>query len=490
MPELLDAGHEIISGTIGMGKSFWVLYKIVQSFIHNRPCLYIDPKGDTYRNLLNFLAATAQGRQIWEAYSHRIILMNPVSKSDHIVAFNAIQPEGDFPHASPDSVALLANSLVSHIRRQSGFEMAEANRMQNIMSAAVGLLAEGGQGSLTMAEIPLLFVPTYERSRGKPRLQTHNPFVQKLLPDVKHHGTRSFWQDQWRTWTSNAKREWVQSTEGRIFRYLFDERMLMSVCSAGNGTLDFRQLVSQGYWLFVNIPYSLLSDTISTILGNILITKILYACMQRPPGSVAYRLILDEARFFNTGPLDMILETSRAYHLWLTLVVQSLDQMCRSRDGRIDYRLKDTAVSLCRYFSAFHTIADGDVYAQMMFPITGQVISGIKTSGDYDFLPVAAEENEHERRFADLEKQQMVFYDKLSGASPQIWKTPDVTMEEAEQAEIDLFEAEHMRATGRPVSEIRREIQERQERIRALMFGNSAEEEKTRSLPKLSVGGW
>ena len=49
MAHLVEAGHEIISGTIGMGKSYWVIYKIVMSMIFGRPCCYIDPKGDTVR---------------------------------------------------------------------------------------------------------------------------------------------------------------------------------------------------------------------------------------------------------------------------------------------------------------------------------------------------------------------------------------------------------------------------------------------------------
>ena len=49
-----------------------------------------------------------------------------------------------------------------------------------------------------------------------------------------------------------------------------------------------------------------------------IITKLFYACMQRQP-THDYRLILDEARFFNTGPLDAILDTSRHYRLWITL---------------------------------------------------------------------------------------------------------------------------------------------------------------------------
>ena len=111
MPRLLEAGHEIISGTIGMGKSFWVLYKIVKSLVFDRPCCYIDPKGDTYRNLLTFFSSTRQGQELWETYRHRILLVNPVSPSDWLVSFNAIEPIGEFRHASVDPVALLANSL-------------------------------------------------------------------------------------------------------------------------------------------------------------------------------------------------------------------------------------------------------------------------------------------------------------------------------------------------------------------------------------------
>jgi hypothetical protein len=129
MPQLLEAGHELISGSIGMGKSYWVLYKIVMSLQHGYPCCYIDPKGEMYQTLLAFLATTSQGRELWEAYKQRIILVNPITAGPWMVGFNAIAPLDGFPYARPDLIALLANALTSHIRRQSGFELAEANRM-------------------------------------------------------------------------------------------------------------------------------------------------------------------------------------------------------------------------------------------------------------------------------------------------------------------------------------------------------------------------
>jgi hypothetical protein len=466
MPQLLEAGHELISGSIGMGKSYWVLCKIVQSFLFGLPCAYLDPKGEMYLTLLYFLAATDQGRDIWEAYKDRIIFLNLLTPSPWLVCFNALAPLGGFPHASPDLIALLANALVLHIRHQSGFEMEEANRLQNILAAAVGLLVDGGKGQYTLAELPMLFRPSERAEDRRGGAPAHNAFVRALLAETSHPGTLSFWREQWTTWTPFARREWVQSTEGRIFQYLFDERLRLTLCTVENATLDFRRVVEEGYWLFVNLPYALLSDTVTTLLGNLIITGILYACMQRTPGSRPYRLILDEARFFNSGPLEIILETSRAYKLWLTLVVQSIEQLCRSREGRVDERLRETVINLCRYFSVFHNVQDGELLSKLMFPLTGQAPIGIRASGDWEYLPVLAEQDEHRRRFMNLRKREMVFCDKLSGQPPQIWRTPEVLMDKPDERIVQTFEAAHLR----PVEAIRAEIAQRQERVRSLFF--------------------
>lgn len=466
------------------GQEFFVLYKILKSFEAGRPLCYIDPKGDTYRNLLSFFGFSKHGQEIWKAYRHRILFLNPVSKSDRIVGFNSLKPFEAFDHATPDLIALLANSLVSHIRRQSGFEMAEANRMQNIMSAAIGLLVEGGKGDYSLSEIPLLFRRHMERGEKGYKEAVRNPFVNELLKNVTHHGTRSFWENQWGTWSPQSRHDWPQSTEGRIFQYLFDERLLYTTCTVRNAVLDFGRVVEEGVWLFVNIPYPLLSDTISTLLGNILVTNLFYAAMRRTPGGRDYRIILDEARFFNTGPLDTILETSRAYHLWLTLIVQSLDQMARSHDGRIDYRLKETAVNNCRYFSVFHNLLDGELFAEMMFPLTGQVVIGERQSGDFDYLPVIAEQNRYERRFQELRARQVVIYDKLGGKVPRVYFTPGVAVPQVEQGALDVFEAEHLNITGKPSVEIAREIREREEKVLSL-FGQTA----PRKLPPADLGG-
>lgn len=455
---MADPGHELIVGTIGMGKSFWVLWKMIQAMLQDRPFTYIDPKGDTYRNILAFLMS-AVGRPIYERLRHRILFINPVTKSDLIIGWNVLSPMEEFAHANPDRVALLANSITSHIRRQSGFELAEAARMQNIMSAAIATLVQGGGGTLSLAELPLLFRAFKPDEKAKE--DTFNPFTTRLLQNVSHFGTRSFWYNQWATWNPQARHEWIHSTESRIYQYLFDERVLATICTVDHAKVNWRQVVDQGYFVFVNLPFPFHDESKTTLVGNFIITSILYAAMQRTPGERPYRIILDEARFFNTGPLDMLLETSRAYNLWLTMIVQSLDQMCRTHSGGVDQRLKDTALNNVRYMSVFHNQSDTEVLADIMFPVTGAMVLGRRQSGDYDYLPTVAEQNMYQRRFLNLRKRQVLLYDKFSHQEARVWWTPDVEEFDPPQGQIDMFELEHLNLTGAKFEIIMDEINRR-----------------------------
>lgn len=488
MRNLLSPAHEIVSGMIGMGKSYYVLSKILRSFEVDQPLCYIDPKGDTYRNLLAYMCHTEHGRELWRKYRHRIILVNPVSKSDHIVGFNALKELRDFHNQTVDPVALTAQSVVSHIRHQSGFSMDMANRMQNIMAAAIGLLVDGGDGEYTMSEIPLLFRQTYSRKRGRKKASAddHNPFVSRLLQHGHHFATTSFWYDQWANWSVRERKRWVQSTEGRIFQYLFNDQMLYTVCTVEHDALDFVDVIDKGYWLFVNIPYQFLDEVITTLLGNLLITRLHYAAMQREPTS-DYRIILDEARFFNSGPLRRIFETSRAYRLWMTLVVQNLDQMCRRASGNIDYGLRDTALNEARYFSIFRSTADRETFADIIFPPTGEMVRGKRVSGDIDYYPVSAERAQNEYVFMKLAKRQMLFHDKEGAIPTRFWMTRRVQVPEVPPEDIDLFEGYHLRTIGTPSSEIEGEISERQNRIRNLIDPDRepTKQKATLRLPKI-----
>ena len=453
-------------GQTGMGKTKLTLETIFRSLENDSPCCYIDPKGTDYPVILATLEQTKWGQEIWKKRKKRIRFINPVSKSNYLMGFNAIDEMKDFPHAEVDKIALNANSMMAYMLRQSGFEMNEANRMQNVLSAAIGTLIEGGHGKLTLAELPFLFIPYYE---GK-KASTYNPIVTRLLEEVDHPGTKAFWEYQWQTWNPQARRDWVQSTLGRVFQYLFDERFMMTTCTTENATLDFNEAVEKGYWLFVNLPYHALSEPITTLLGCLIINKIYYASMQvNNPG---YRLIIDEARFFSAGPLDKILETSRAFNLWLTLIVQNLDQLKRPTSSGFDFHLRDTALNNVSHLYVFRDNPDAELLSNMFFTPTGRVRTGNRNNGDPDYLPVSVEEEDLKNRIKHLPARQVIIYQKNK---PQgVTKKPTPTLEipddkSIDQSDVDYFEAKHLQIYGRPAVEIRREITKRQTKLNKLL---------------------
>jgi len=463
MPQHLEPGHELIVGATRSGKSFLTLYRIMESFKSGRPLCFIDPRGDGYRHLLSWFACHPEGQRAWAAYADRIVLVNPVSLAPYRVGFNAIGPLGGFEQANPDLLSLLASGLVSHLRRQYGADWGETNRYEGILTAAIAALAEGGRGMYTLAEIPKLFVPG-RGPDGKPTAS--NPFLSLLLGRVTHPGTRIFFEDEWRTMDAHSRREWVEPANNRVLKYLFDSRLLTTLCSTSSkGAIDFRRVLRDGLWLFVNLPYQYLSEFGTTLTGNLIVSRLFYAGLQEWPRRLPYRIILDEGRFFATGPVDIIAETAGAYNLWLSLLVQSLGQLTRGAENAGLYK---TLLNNSRYLFVFNSEADDKELSDLLFPVTGQVEAGRRRSGNflYDaasynpiFLPVEAERSENRRKLSGLPPRRFYYFDKFSREGPRLLTSPLLDLPRSVDPDrVAELEAGHLRQTGRPVAEIEEEV--------------------------------
>ena len=200
------------------------------------------------------------------------------------------------------------------------------------------------------------------------------------------------------------------------------------------------------------------------VLGNIIIHNLIYACRQRPPKGRPYRLVVDEAGLLRNGPSDDVLNRMRAYGLWLLLVVQSLNQLGRSRDGYMDLRLLESVLTNASYLCAFQDIPDKRILANIIFPITGTKQVGTRTSGDPLLLATQAEENANEHYFTDLGKREVICWNRHTN-QVVFGRTPDVLMDEADLSQILEFESQHLQATGVPIATIKEEIMARWARI-------------------------
>ena len=59
---------------------------------------------------------------------------------------------------------------------------------------------------------------------------------------------------------------------------------------------------------------------------------------------------------------------------------------------------------------------DNERLARLMWPVTGRVIAGYNWhQGSFEYLPVPAEVDQHERRFMNLGHREVLLWDKLGG---------------------------------------------------------------------------
>lgn len=487
MPEFHEPGHALTAGMTDVGKSCLLVEYIRESFKRNIPVVYIDPKGDTDLKIKGYLGFTKEGRIFWERYKHRILFVNPVAACDHIVGFNALEPVMRFNTATIDQLALTADTITAQLRKQSMFGEGEAMRMQTILWATIGALIDGGHGRYTMREMSQVFRPSYyQDDKGKDHPSLYNPFLESLLSEVRHNGVRDFWYNRWPGIPPQARQDWFQSTYNRIYQYYFDERVELTTCTVEHARLDFQKIADQGYWVFVNIPFRFLSEEKTSLIGNFIVTQYFLACMRRGFGGAVRYLFLDEARFFNLAPLDMIMNLARASGMYLHLVVQNINQLRRSREGRIDESLKDAVMENVRYWQVFGDTEDAEELANLMFPLSGQQLRMIRSSGDPDFHPPQVEQNIYASYFKSLPKRHVILWDKMGGERPAVWKTPDIPIADATEEQISMFEAEHLTKTGVPAKFIRDEIRERTARIDALFEVQTPSKPTGKNLPKPS----
>ena len=461
------SGHEIVVGGTGTGKTMYAaVYKAMKSFEMNSPICYIDPKGTDYYQILWWLSETNEGQWYYQQNRHRILFLNPLAKSDWLLAFNAIKPIGEFVHHNPDLVALTATSMTDFLRRQSGYEQFEAPRMQNILNAGIGTLIEGGKGHFTLYDLPLLFRPYYDPTSRRREPSLYNPVVEFMLRGVEHQGTRMFWEDQWPTWSAQARRDWVQSSLSRVFQYIFDQRCLLTICDV-RGTLDFQRVVDEGCWLFVHLPESLLK-TSTALLGNLIVTSLFYACMRNPKRGYSYRLVLDEAYLFNSGPLSDIYVRARYCQLWITLIVQYLNQMASVSGGHTDERLKEAALSNAQYLTVFNDPEDAEYLASRILPPTGrEILKFDPYMRETKYKTMWQEQADNEYFFSTLKPREVVLYNRTGEYS--VRTTPYVRIGEIDEGRVNMFEAEHLMATGRPAYQIEGDLMRRHEFLAGML---------------------
>lgn len=336
--------HIHIVGAPRSGKSK-LMEHIARQLIYNKQGLcVIDPHGNLYNDLLNYLVATNPPREI--------ILFNP-SYREKIVGFNPFLSTGGDPNIQATRMSQAA------VKAWGMKNTNDTPRLERWLQALFLLLIENNY--------PLGFID-YLVTFGQKELRNY------LIDSIKSSSLKTEME-----YLKEAKKvtefyQQIESTKNKLGRFLRTEQ-IKRIVGLDINNINIKDIIENGKILLVNLQtsdYSISSDD-ANLLGTLLLSEITSYVKQRRKDKRGHApsdfyTIIDEFQNFLTPDIPTMLSECPKYGLHLILGHQFINQL-KEEDNKICSSVMGTAqIKIC--FGGLSS-EDANLMVKELFP--GQI---------------------------------------------------------------------------------------------------------------------
>lgn len=291
--------HLHILGTTGSGKSKFMEHLIREDVLNNNGLCLIDPHGYLYSDLVKWCETKRfLGRK-------KILLFDPAEKG-LVFSFNPLQV------SSSTTVSFHVDAMVKAVAKVWGGEDQDKTpTLKRCLRVIFYILAEK---KLSLLEAQHLI------------LQGNSDLRERITANIQDHIIRDQW-DQFRGLNEKQYYEMFSSTINRMTEF-FSSPIIRNIISQTERTINFREIMDEGYILLVNLAAkSRLSDDNARLLGTLIVNDLFVNARSRPPGSRPFYLYIDECARYINEDVGRILDEGRKFGLHLILAHQHLSQL-------------------------------------------------------------------------------------------------------------------------------------------------------------------
>jgi len=291
--------HVYVIGKTGMGKSTCLENMAVQDIKNGEGFCFIDPHGATAELLLEYIP---------EDRVKDVLYFAPFDL-DYPVSFNVMEDVGY------DKRHLVVSGLMSAFKKI--WIDAWSARMEYILTNTLLALLEYPDATML----------------GVNKMYTDKNYRKKVIEYVKDPLVKSFWVDEFATYTDRYTQEATPAIQNKIGQFTGNP-LIRNIVGQAKSTFDLREMVDNRKILIVNLSKGRVGEVNANLLGSMLITKLYLAAMSRADVSprVLERLpnfyfYVDEFQSFANESFADILSEARKYKLNLTMAHQYIEQM-------------------------------------------------------------------------------------------------------------------------------------------------------------------
>ncbi len=296
--------HLYVIGQTGTGKTVFLKNLILQDINAGHGACFIDPHGS---DILDILSNIPQNR------FQDVIYFDP-SYTERPMALNMLEYDRKYP----EQKTFVVNELFSIFQKLYGGVPESLGPMfEQYFRNATMLVIEDPDTGCTLLDVS--------------RVMTNKAFRQMKLANCKNPVVYQFW-------TEVAEKAGGEASLANVVPYItskFDvflaNDIMRPIIAQEKSSFDFREIMDGRKILLVNLSKGRLGDINASLIGLILVGKILMAALSRvdsvgkdfPP----FYLYIDEFQNITTDSIATILSEARKYKLSLNIAHQFIAQL-------------------------------------------------------------------------------------------------------------------------------------------------------------------
>lgn len=304
--------HTYTIGQTGTGKTTLLTNMIIQDIQLGNGCCYIDPHGTDVQNILSSIPK--------ERFKD-VIYFDP-SHVERPMALNMLE----YDKNRPEQKTFVVNELFSIFQKLYGAVPEALGPMfEQYFRNATMLVIEDPESGSTLLDVS--------------RVMTNKAFRELKLSKCKNPIVVQFWREV-------AEKAGGEASLANIVPYItskFDvflaNDIMRPIVAQEKSSFDFRKIMDEKKILLVNLSKGKLGEINSSLIGLILVGKILMAALSRVDmvsgqNFPAFYLYMDEFQNVTTNSISTILSEARKYKLSINVAHQFIAQL--------DQKIKDS----------------------------------------------------------------------------------------------------------------------------------------------------
>lgn len=295
--------HMYVIGQTGTGKTNILSNMIVQDIQNGDGCCFIDPHGSDVQTIMASVPK--------ERYED-VIYFDP-GHTARPMAFNMLEYDTRYP----EQKTFVVNEMMSIFNKLFDMKTAGGPMFEQYFRNATMLVIEHPESGNTLLDVS--------------RVLSDKAFRDMKLNNCKNPLVVQFWREIAEKAGGEGSLKNIVPYITSKFDIFLSNDIMRPIVAQERSSFDFRDVMDNQKILLVNLSKGRLGDINSSLLGLILVGKILMAALSRVDMDKSQRkpfyLYIDEFQNVTTDSISAILSEARKYKLSLSVAHQFIKQL-------------------------------------------------------------------------------------------------------------------------------------------------------------------